>query len=282
MQRPVFLPECKVTMFQKIAIVGVGLLGGSIGLAARERKLAKEVVGVETNPHTRAEATTRKAVAKCTDMLGIGIAGADLVILACPVQAIVTELARLAPSLSERAVVTDVGSVKTAIAGAGQVLGGAFVPGHPMAGGERGGMEFARADLFEGAHWALTPDSRTRPDALVKVTQLVEGLGARVVITTPEEHDRSVAATSHLPHLLAYALSATAGESPRLEGPSFKEATRVASSDPELWREICLMNRKALGDALDRCIGELDGMLKALDAEDGVALEALLRKGWRR
>jgi prephenate dehydrogenase len=110
----------------------------------------------------------------------------------------------------------------------------------------------------------------------------VEGLGARVVITTPEEHDRSVAATSHLPHLLAYALSATAGESPRLEGPSFKEATRVASSDPELWREICLMNRKALGDALDRCIGELDGMLKALDAEDGVALEALLRKGWRR
>ena len=281
MQRPVFLPECKVTMFQKIAIVGVGLLGGSIGLAARERKLAKEVVGVETNPHTRAEATTRKAVAKCTDMLGIGIAGADLIILACPVQAIVTELARLAPSLSEKAVITDVGSVKTAIAVAGQVLGGAFVPGHPMAGGERGGMEFARADLFEGATWALTPDSRTRPDAIAKVTQLVEGLGARVVTMTAEEHDRSVAATSHLPHLLAYALSATAGESPKLEGPSFKDATRVASSDPELWREICLMNRKALGDALDRCIGELDGMLKALDAEDGLALEALLRKGWR-
>jgi prephenate dehydrogenase len=236
---------------------------------------------VGTNPHTRAEATTRKAVAKCTDMLGIGIAGADLIVLACPVQAIVAELARLTPSLSEKAVITDVGSVKTAIAAAGQVLGGAFVPGHPMAGGERGGMEFARADLFEGASWALTPDSRTRPDAIAKVTQLVEGLGARVVTMTPEEHDTSVAATSHLPHLLAYALSATAGGSPKLEGPSFKEATRVASSDPELWREICLMNRKALGDALDRCIGELDGMLKALDAEDGAALEALLRRGWR-
>ena len=281
MQRPVFLPECRTAMFQKITIVGVGLLGGSIGLAARERKLAKEVVGVETNPHTRAEATTRRAVAKCTDTLGMGIAGADLVILACPVNAILTELARLDPSLSERAVVTDVGSVKGPIAQAGQALRGMFVPGHPMAGGERGGMEFARADLFEGASWALTPDGSTRPEALEKVTSLVVGLGARVVTMSPEEHDTAVAATSHLPHLLAYALSSTVGASPKLEGPSLKEALRVANSDPELWREICLMNRKALGDALDRCIGELDGMLKALDAEDTTALEALLRKGWR-
>lgn len=268
-------------MFQKIAIVGVGLLGGSIGLAARERKLAKEVVGVETNPHTRAEATTRRAVEKCTDMLGIGIAGADLVILACPVNAILTELARLGTSLSEKAVVTDVGSVKGPIATAGRALGGVFVPGHPMAGGERGGMEFARADLFEGATWALTPDSSTRPEATEKVKALVEGLGARAVTMTPEEHDQTVAATSHLPHLLAYALSATVGESPKLEGASLKDALRVSSSDPELWREICMMNRKPLGDALDRCIGELDAMLKALDAGDVSALEALLRKGWR-
>jgi prephenate dehydrogenase len=248
-------------MFQKIAIVGVGLLGGSIGLAARERKLAKEVVGVETNPHTRAEATTRRAVEKCTDMLGIGIAGADLIVLACPVNAILTELARLAPSLSEKAVVTDVGSVKGAITTAGRVLNGAFVPGHPMAGGERGGMEFARADLFEGASWALTPDASTRPEAVERVKKL--------------------AATSHLPHLIAYALSTTVGASPKLEGNSLKDALRVASSDPELWREICQMNRKPLADALDRCIGELDAMLKALDADDATALEALLRKGWR-
>ena len=252
-----------------------------MGLAIRERKLAKEVVGVESNPHTRAEATTRGAVTKCTDMLGIGIAGADLVILACPVGAIVTELGRLSPSLHEKAMVTDVGSVKGPIAAAGQALGGAFVPGHPMAGGERGGMEFARADLFEGASWALTPDSQTRPEALAKVSSFVERLGARVVTMTPEEHDLSVATTSHLPHLLAYALSATAGEKPRLEGASFREATRVASSSPELWRDICHMNRKALGDSLDRCISELDAMLKALDAGDEAALEALLRKGWR-
>jgi prephenate dehydrogenase len=268
-------------MFQKIAIVGVGLLGGSIGLAARERKLAKEVVGVETNPHTRAEATTRRAVEKCTDMLGIGIAGADLIVLACPVNAILTELARLAPSLSEKAVVTDVGSVKGAITTAGRVLNGAFVPGHPMAGGERGGMEFARADLFEGASWALTPDASTRPEAVERVKKLVAGLGAKAVTMTPEEHDTTVAATSHLPHLIAYALSTTVGASPKLEGNSLKDALRVASSDPELWREICQMNRKPLADALDRCIGELDAMLKALDADDATALEALLRKGWR-
>jgi prephenate dehydrogenase len=268
-------------MFQKIAIVGVGLLGGSIGLAARQRKLAKEVVGVETNPHTRAEATTRGAVVKCTDMLGIGIAGADLVILACPVGAIITELGRLGSSLHEKAIVTDVGSVKGPIVAAGKSLGAAFVPGHPMAGGERGGMEFARADLFEGAAWTLTPNTQTRPEALAKVSAFVEKLGASVVTMTPEEHDLSVATTSHLPHLLAYALSATAGEKPRLEGASFREATRVASSNPEIWRDICLMNRKALGDSLDRCIGELDAMLKALDAEDDAALEALLRKGWR-
>ena len=268
-------------MFQKIAIVGVGLLGGSIGLAVRERKLALEVVGVETNPHSRAEATTRGAVEKCTDTLGIGIAGADLVVLACPVHAIVSELARLAPSLGAHAIVTDVGSVKAQIAEAGLALGGAFVPGHPMAGGERGGMELARADLFEGAAWALTPGSKTRPEAVAKVAQLVEALGAQVVTMTPEEHDATVAATSHLPHLLAYAFSATVGASPRLEGPSFRDATRVASSDPAFWREICMRNRKPLADALDRCIGELDAMLKALDTGDEVALEALLRKGWR-
>ena len=268
-------------MFRKIAIVGVGLLGGSIGLAVRERKLALEVVGVETNPHSRAEATARGAVEKCTDLLGMGVAGADLVVLACPVQTIVSELARLAPLLGAHTIVTDVGSVKAPIAEAGLALGGAFVPGHPMAGGERGGMELARADLFEGAAWALTPGSQTRPAAVTKIAQLVEGLGARVVTMTPEEHDATVAATSHLPHLLAYAFSATVGASPTLEGPSFRDATRVASSDPAFWREICLMNRKPLGDALDRCIGELDAMLKALDAEDGAMLEALFRKGWR-
>ncbi len=276
-----FLPECKIIMFQKIAIVGVGLLGGSIGLAARERKLAKEVVGVETNPHTRAQATTRRAVEKCTDMLGIGIAGADLVILACPVNAILTELARLGPSLSEKAVITDVGSVKGPIATAGRAFKGAFVPGHPMAGGERGGMEFARADLFEGATWALTPESTTQPQAIEKVTKLVMGLGAQVVTMTPEVHDETVAATSHLPHLLAYALSTVVGQSPKLEGASLKDALRVASSDPQLWREICMMNQKPLADALDRYIGELDALLKALDAGDATALEVLLRKGWR-
>lgn len=271
-------------MIQKLSIVGVGLVGGSIGLAARQRKLAKEVVGVETNPHTRAEATTRRAVEKCTDMLGIGVASADLVVLACPVNSIITELARLGPSLAEKAVVTDVGSAKGAIALAGRSLQGAFVPGHPMAGGERGGMEFARADLFEGATWALTPDSQTRPEAVAKVRELAEGLGAQVVIMTPEEHDKTVAVTSHLPHLLAYALAATAaaqGNTAALEGPSFKDMTRVASSSPELWREIALLNRKALGDALDVCIGELDAMLKALDAGEPAALEALLRKGYR-
>ena len=271
-------------MIQKLTIVGVGLLGGSIGLAVRERKLAKQVVGVEINPHTRAEATTRRAVEQCTDRLGLGVVGADMVVLASPVSAILEDIARLKPTLAEGAVVTDIGSVKSAIALAGQSLQGAFVPGHPMAGGTHGGVAAAHADLFEGATWALTPDATTSPEALKRVCALVEGLGARVLLLSAEEHDRSVAVTSHLPHLLAYALSATAGltgSEAALEAASFREGTRVCASPPGIWREICLENRKALGDALDLCIGELDAMLKALDRGEGEALEVLLRKGYR-
>jgi prephenate dehydrogenase len=271
-------------MIQKLAIVGVGLIGGSIGLAARERKLAKEVVGVETNPHTRAEATTRRAVEKCTDMLGIGVAGADLILLASPVPTILTELARIGPSVQPKTIVSDVGSVKAVIATAGKPLGPNFIPGHPMAGSETAGIQNARADLFVGATWVLTPDSNTPPESIAKLSEFITGLGASVILMTPEAHDQAVAVTSHLPHLLAYALSSTARASSissSLEGPSFQSATRVAASSPEMWRDICQLNRKAIADALDLCIGELDAMLKALDSGDSEALGALLKKGHR-
>lgn len=271
-------------MIQKLTIVGVGLLGGSIGLAARARQLAQQVVGVEINPHSRAEATTRRAVEQCTDQLGLGVAGAELVVLATPVSAILEDLAALKKALPPGAIVTDVGSVKGAITAAGRPLDGAFVPGHPMAGGTQGGVAAARADLFEGATWALTPDETTRPEALARVRALVEGLGAIPMELSAQEHDRSVAVTSHLPHLLAYALSATAGltgAQRELEGPSFRDGTRVSASPPAFWREICMENRKALSDALDLCLTELDAMLKALDSGDAATLEGLLRKGYR-
>lgn len=271
-------------MIQKLTIVGVGLLGGSLGLAVRERGLAKQVVGVEQNPHLRAEATACGAVEHCTDRLGIGVAGAELVVLACPVTAIIEQLSALPGRLAEGAVVTDVGSVKEAITRAGRALGGAFVPGHPMAGGTQSGVLAARPELFVGATWALTPDEGTAPEALARVRALVEGLGAKPLLLSAQEHDRSVAITSHLPHLLAYALASVgkqSGVNPALEGPSFRDGTRVAASPPAFWREICLENRKALGDALDQCLGELDAMLKALDQGEAAELEALLARGYR-
>lgn len=258
-------------------------------MALRQRRLAAEVVGVGRNPETLAKAQRLGAITEYTTDFAAGVAGTGMVVLATPVSQILSDLVRLPGLLAPDALVTDVGSTKGEIArlGDGHLPGGAFVPGHPMAGSERSGVEAARGDLFLEATWAFTPTEQTRPDALSRVRHMAQEVGARVITLTPEAHDRAVAVTSHLPHVLAYALAAIAGEAATadphvwdLAAGSFRSGTRVAHSSPALWREIVLSNRDALVDALRACRSELDAALAALESGDGTALETIFRRGY--
>lgn len=274
-------------MISRLAIVGVGLIGGSAGLGARERQLAAHVVGVGPNLPTLEKARARGAVDSFSTNLAEGVARADLVLLAAPVPRILEQLRELAPLLAPGAAVTDAGSTKGEIARVGaEALGAAFVPGHPMAGSERSGVDAARGDLFLEATWALTPTPVSDPGAVERVRAFAQGLGARVLTLDPDAHDRAVAVTSHLPHVLAYALAALAGreaqETPHLfdlAAGSFASATRVAGSPPELWEGIALSNRDALLVALRGYVGELRAVEAALETGDGAALLDAFRRG---
>ncbi len=257
----------------RLAIVGVGLIGGSIGLAAKAKGAAQHVVGVEANADTWADALRIGAVDEITNDLAAGVRGADLVILAVPVGAILELLQRLPSLIGADTVVTDVGSVKTAIAEAGfAALGERFVPGHPMAGSEKGGVKNARADLFEAAPWAITPMPQTGKEAQGMVIGFVSALGANLFGLRPVDHDGSVAWTSHLPHVLAYTLNAVRAKNRRivlaLAAGSWKSATRVAESSPELWTEIALQNAAPLATALRAFSDELLAVAAALETGD--------------
>jgi prephenate dehydrogenase len=276
-------------VFERVAIVGVGLIGGSLGLALRERRLARSIVGIGRNQATLDRALARHAIGEAFTEVGPGVAGADLVVLCTPISRILHDLEALAPVLAPGAVITDVGSTKSEIAAAGDRCypDGRFVPGHPMAGSERSGVDAARAELFMEATWALTPTAQTDAEALSNVRSLAAAVGARVVRLTPAEHDEAVAVTSHLPHVLAYALAAVAGSraggSPHLydlAAGSFTSGTRVAHSDPALWREIALSNRDALLSALRESADQTEAVIAALEARDGDALETAFRRGY--
>lgn len=272
----------------RVAIVGVGLIGGSLGMALRERRLAQSVVGIGRNPATLGKALHLGAIDEAAADLAEGVRGADLVVLATPIGQILADMERLPALLAPHCVITDVGSTKGEIARAGDRLipGGAFVAGHPMAGSERSGVEAARADLFTEATWALTPTAATNPDALQTVRRLAQAVGARTIVLDPDSHDRAVAVTSHLPHVLAYALAALAGAesgtNPHLfdlAAGSFASATRVAGSSPELWREIALSNREALLAAVRAYRLSLAEAEAILESGNPDALLALFQKG---
>ena len=267
---------------KQVAILGVGLIGGSIGLALRARRAAESVVGWDADALTNAIALERKAVDGFTATANEAVAQADLVVLAAPTESIVPLLASIVQSLPERAVVTDVGSAKARIiAEAEPLLPGRFVGGHPMAGLEESGINSASSKLFEGAAWILTPTDSTDPPALGMVTEVVTAVGARPRICDPEIHDQIVAAISHLPHLLAYGLSEAAGRHVSelwvdLIAGSFRDGSRVALSNPARWAEILMDNRTAAGEALDTFSAWLAQVRSALQADDVAALTQIL------
>ena len=241
-------------MIGALAVIGVGLLGGSVAKAARARDLAREIVGVGRD-RTRLDAALRdRAVDRVTTDLEEGVRGADFVVLGVPVLAIEALLPRVWRAAADGATVTDVGSTKAAIVRAAERLAAerplAFVGSHPMAGSEQSGYVVARADLFQGATVILTPTERTEPRTVKAVGGFWEAMGARVSALDPETHDRVVAAISHLPHLVAYALADAVArfqpEALEFAARGFKDTTRIAASDPGIWTEIFLANREAL------------------------------------
>ncbi len=269
----------------KLAVLGPGLLGGSLLLACLERSPATRLTAWSRDPAELAALAALERPVRATGDLAAAVADASLVVLCVPPAAIVALGERLAPHLAPGAVVTDVGSVKTPIVAAlGRRFAGRFVGGHPMAGRERGGLGMARADLFEGALCLLTPEPDTDPAAVARVETFWRSLGCRAVhLVSAAEHDRAVALVSHLPHLLAGALLAVTDPAARAcAGPGFRDSTRLAAGPPELWKEILSLNRVAVKGALLALAGELrrlaDGPLSSSDADADAELETYLRR----
>ncbi len=234
--------------FSKITIIGVGLIGGSIGLAIKKHKAAGQVIGVFRRASTLRKALGCKAVDKATMNIAEGVKDADLIIIGSPVHSIPALAREAARSAKPGAIITDVGSTKAwIVARLEKLLAGSpvsFVGSHPMAGSEKTGVEFAKKDLLEGSPCIVTRTARTDRRALRKVAGFWKALGAKVDVMDPREHDRAVSLISHLPHIVAFTLAgAVPAKELRYAAEGFKDTTRVAASDPELWSDIFLTNK---------------------------------------
>jgi prephenate dehydrogenase len=256
----------------RIAIVGVGLIGGSIGLAARER-LGAELVGWSRSASTRSRAVSLGALDRAAESLGDAVADAEAVFVCAPVGVLPDVVASVLEAAPQDCVVTDVGSTKRSIVEA--ISDPRFVGGHPLAGAETAGVEHARADLFQDATWYLTPAPGATGMLFERLHRLLRGLGARPTTIDAASHDAMLAAVSHLPHvfanvLVAQAASALAAESEQLPatGPSFRDATRVAGASSAIWTDIYLANRDALGAQLDDAIARLSAVRSLLSDGD--------------
>jgi prephenate dehydrogenase len=266
----------------RLAIIGVGLIGGSLALALRRAKVVDRVVGLGRSAGNMATALDMGVVDHVASDLAEAIGEADVVFLAVPVGQIGGVMERIAPHLPERAILTDAGSTKQDVVGMARThLGQAFarfVPGHPIAGAELSGVGAAKADLFRGRQVVLTPLAETDPDAVATVRALWEACGARVSEMTPTAHDAAFAAVSHLPHLLAFALVNMLASRPDAEtllsfaGGGFRDFTRIAASSPEMWRDICMANRQALLAEMKGYRSELQFLIDALEKSDAASL----------
>lgn len=264
----------------RLSILGVGLLGGSIGLAARSRISGCQVVGYGHRTETLDRALQLGAIDVATLDPAEAVSGTELVILATPVGRFERVLNQIAPHLSSAAVVTDVGSTKRSVVQlAEQALPNParFVGSHPMAGGERAGIDAARADLFDRAMCMTTPMPQTDPTALELVESFWRILGMRVIRLSPEDHDRHLADASHLPHLLASMLVAMqSSDSLELAGKGFADMTRIAAGDGGLWRDILLDNADNVRDSIARLRAQLDCVEALLRPDQADALRTYL------
>jgi len=261
-----------------VTIVGVGLLGGSIGLAMRAAGPAVRIVGVGRRQSSLDEALEVGAVDEVHLDVAEGVAHADMVILATPVGAFGRLLEGAKAGLKAGAVVTDIGSTKAEVVAQAEFAlgrGGPFVGSHPMAGSEHKGPAFARADLFAGATCIVTPTEHTPPELAERVERFWLALGMRVVRMSPADHDRAVARISHLPQVLASLLMQLPDEADLdISASGFRDSTRLAGSDPEMWRDIFLTNRQGILRVIDDFDRSLLSLRQLVDAGDGAGLEA--------
>jgi prephenate dehydrogenase len=278
--------------WNKIALVGVGLLGGSLGLAVRKRRLARSVVGYVRRQASVAECKRARAVNLATRDLLSAVEGADLIVLCTPIAQMRALVEQMLPSLKPGAVVTDVGSVKGSVVRDLESLiakaGGHFVGSHPMAGSEKTGVAAARADLFVNAVCVVTPTRRSNKSALARIEQLWKSIGARLLRLSPQTHDVLVSRSSHLPHVVAAQL-ANFVLSPRHPGQQwllcangFRDTTRIASGSPEMWHDIAMANRKNIVPALSAFEAGLREFKRALRRGDEKAIAEFFEQARHR
>jgi prephenate dehydrogenase len=284
-------------MFEQLGLIGCGLMGGSFGLAMKRAGLVKRVVGYSKSPSTTERARQMGVIDVEAPSALLAVSGADVVLLAVPVAATEATLKAIRHLVSHKMLIMDVGSTKRDVVDAARrVLREhitSFVPCHPVTGKEVSGVEHADPDLYHGKQLILTPTDRTDPAKLQMASQLWEALGCHVQQMTPESHDAAFAAVSHLPHLIAFALVQAITSQPAgkeflaLAGPGFRDFTRIAASDPKMWRDILLANREELLEQCKVFQRTLQAMELMIEAGNGDGLEGMIdqasqtRAHWR-
>jgi len=284
-------------MFEQLGLIGCGLMGGSFALALKRAGLVKRVVGYSKSPSTTERARQMGVIDVEAPSALLAVSGADIVLLAVPVAATEATLKAIRHLVTQNMLIMDVGSTKRDVVDAARrVLRdhvGSFVPCHPIAGREVSGVEHADPDLYGGKQIILTPIERTQVVQLNKATEVWEALGCSVLKMSPDAHDSAFAAVSHLPHLVAFALiNGIAGQAEgkdylSLAGPGFRDFTRIAASDPKMWRDVLLANRNELLAQTKVFRDTLATMEAMIERGDGEALEALIdqashtRAHWR-
>ena len=271
-------------LFGKMTVIGVGLLGASLARACKERGLVEEITGYGRNRENLEKARVLKVIDHCSTDLAEAVKDADLVVLCTPVTSIIPLIQNMISKIRPGTLITDDGSVKEPIVMEAEKLvpeGVYFVGSHPIAGGENSGLEASTADLYQNAKCIVTPTGKTNNKALEKISALWQAVGMQVINLSAEEHDFVFGAVSHLPHIVVYALMNTLGalrtqddrEVTAFSGAGLKDITRIASSDPVMWRDICLSNRNHSLDLIDRFQNKLDEIRSTIEKGDGEALK---------
>ncbi len=270
-------------LFRRVAIVGVGFMGASLGLAIKKKGLAKEVVGIGRHETSLREATDVGAIDESTMDLKKGVNGADLIVLAAPVNTIIETIDALGADFRRSVIITDIGSTKTAIVDRAEkalhhsVL---FVGSHPLVGSEKKGPTYANASLYEGGTCIMTPTDKTNRLAKDKIKQFWAQLGCNVKLMSHQEHDENLGYVSHLPHVVAFAMmKAMPDNCTEVFTQGLKDTTRIAASDPQVWRDIALSNHKNVLKSLDELVKNLAVIRKAIVSKDQDALLDAFKAG---
>lgn len=268
--------------FRKIAIVGIGLIGGSLGLALKKKRFAGTIVGVSRSRQTLRRSLSLKAVDEASQDLSL-VKDAQMLILATPVETICTLAPKLREYLNDDCIVTDVGSTKSEIVSNLEKIFPNFVGSHPLAGSEKHGVAFARADLFKDSLCLVTPDKNTDSRALNQVINLWHTVGARTQKISPEEHDKALSLVSHLPHILAFSLmQAVPQEYLKFAARGLRDTTRIAGSDSLLWQDIFLSNRGNILKSIEIFEQKLAFLKKAIQTRDSLLLKKFLEQARKK